>query len=171
MGAILTLIQQSRHKTYDRIASLGWSANELTPRRTLDHFVSHGDWRVIDRDIVSHLFHWEDVPRAVIDADDAAVVATPHTLEDACFVPGVTGDSASAIDIPVFIGLGERDVSPDPYREPTFYRRSHDVTLFILARAGHCHNFASGRAQLWTRLGEWHCRPATPTLGSAPGYQ
>jgi pimeloyl-ACP methyl ester carboxylesterase len=155
MGGMLTLVQQSKFHSYDRVAILGWSARELTVHRTADHFLVYEDWRVINRKLVTRLFHWEDVPQTVIDADDDAVAPTPRTIEDACFRPGVTSVCAAQIETPVFIGLGERDVSPDPYGEPGFYRRSHDVTLYVLAKSAHCHNFASGREQLWSRLSEW----------------
>ena len=59
------------------------------------------------------------------------------------------------IEVPVFIGVGERDVCPDPHAEPSAYRSSRDVSLFIVPTMAHMHNFASTRAQLWARLHAW----------------
>jgi hypothetical protein len=55
----------------------------------------------------------------------------------------------------VFIGLGERDVSPDPHAEASAFRAARDVSLFIVPRMAHMHNFASTRARMWQRLHDW----------------
>ena len=34
----------------------------------------------------------------------------------------VVAEEAAAVDVPVFIGVGERDVCPDPWAEPASYR-------------------------------------------------
>ena len=34
-----------------------------------------------------------------------------------------------------------------------YYRRSPDVTLYVLHNSAHCHNVASTRTQLWDRIG------------------
>ena len=59
------------------------------------------------------------------------------------------------IDTPVYICQGERDNSPDPHKEPSYYRASRDVTLHILGGSGHCHNFATTRHELWDRMHGW----------------
>ena len=160
MGGMLALTQQSRHRSFDALGVLGWSADDLNLRPDADHFLVDGDYRIINRGALRNLFYWEDVPEAVIEADDAAVVPTPRSLEDACFVAGCTSEHAARIDVPVFVGLGERDVSADPHREPAMYSSATDITLYVLARSGHCHNFASTRARLWDRLGAWSAEGA-----------
>jgi pimeloyl-ACP methyl ester carboxylesterase len=62
---------------------------------------------------------------------------------------------AAAIDVPVFIGAGDRDVVSDPHAEPSAYPRSTDFQIFVLKGSGHMHNFAGSRAQLWYRLHAW----------------
>jgi hypothetical protein len=67
----------------------------------------------------------------------------------------VATEAAKAVDVPVFLGLGERDTAPRPYDEPRYYPASADITLFLLPRSAHCHNFASTRTRLWDRLAAW----------------
>jgi pimeloyl-ACP methyl ester carboxylesterase len=69
--------------------------------------------------------------------------------------PGVVAPEAAVIDVPVFVGVGERDVVPDPHEEPRAYPRSPDVTVFLCPRMAHMHNFASTREAFWRRLHHW----------------
>lgn len=57
--------------------------------------------------------------------------------------------------MPVFLGYGEVDVSPDPHQDAACYRSSSDVTLYVLAASAHCHNMAGTRQRLWDRLLGW----------------
>ena len=57
--------------------------------------------------------------------------------------------------MPVFVGVGERDVCPEPLAEPKAYTRARDVTVYIAPRMAHMHTFASTRLQLWDRLVGW----------------
>jgi hypothetical protein len=57
--------------------------------------------------------------------------------------------------VPVFVGVGERDVVPAPREEPRAYPRSPDITVAVYPRMAHMHNMASTREQLWRRLHGW----------------
>ena len=59
------------------------------------------------------------------------------------------------IDVPIYINLAERDVSPDPHAEPGFYKACRDITLHILPRSGHCQNFAETRLEMFDRIDRW----------------
>ena len=69
--------------------------------------------------------------------------------------PGYTKTEAAAVDVPVFVGLGERDTAPDPHCEPSAYPNSTDVSLLICDRMAHMHNFATTRHRLWDRFTHW----------------
>ena len=111
-------------------------------------------------------FHFDDEPRDVVAAD---MIEYPtrrgHVPEWAsatippCAVsmlsPGVVAPEAAVLTTPVFVGVGERDVVPDPMSEPKAYRRATDVTVFECPRMAHMHNFASTRTTLWSRLHGW----------------
>jgi pimeloyl-ACP methyl ester carboxylesterase len=151
LGGSLVTIQQAICGSFDRVAVLGtsafareWGAEfALTPE---------ADGLSFDRVRLRSHFYWDDVPAAVIEADEAAGV--PMSTHAVAWASSAI-DHAREIDVPVFIGLGERDVSEQPHREPAAYPCSNDVTLFVLPRSGHCHNFAGTRQRLWDRVLAW----------------
>src|SRR5207302_1666098 len=62
---------------------------------------------------------------------------------------------AARIEVPIFLGNGDLDVSADFHAEPATYPLARDITLFQLAGSAHCHNFATTRTTLWDRLVRW----------------
>lgn len=113
-------------------------------------------------------FHWPDEDPDLLERDLASYrpftglvrgdEATPWGSSDvpACAVTMMTEGSvaaeAAAITVPVLAASGERDVVPDPWAEPSAYRGSWDVSVFVVPRMAHMHNFARTRAQLWERI-------------------
>jgi len=182
MGGGVALLAQGRCATFDAVAPCGVSAiHTVLPQRTVAE-VEHGKARfaevrvgearvshqTMSHDGVDYLypFHWEDVPADILAADMAGgypVRRTPPWFGSAtiphCAVqmmtPGAFSEDAARIEIPVLVGVGERDTCPDPHGEPSAYARSPDVSLFIVRNMAHMHNFASTRARLWARLHGW----------------
>jgi pimeloyl-ACP methyl ester carboxylesterase len=184
MGGGVTIIMQGRHRTYDAIMPLGYSPvhTSLPQRRpemreaiktVFAHFsrktppqelsVPHSSEQIPD---FLYPFHCEDVPKEILDADLAGgypIRTSPPAWGSAtlprCVVammsPGYVAEEASSIDVPVFLGFGERDVSEAPHREPTMFPRATDITVFVVPRMAHMHNFASTRRLLWERSLDW----------------
>jgi alpha-beta hydrolase superfamily lysophospholipase len=162
MGGMLTIIQQALHRSHDGVMVIGYTAEGV-------HFTMNGqklraadfvpaespDYTRNERAPLHEGFHWDDVPAAVIAADDAMAVETPACIGLDSIRTQIVKAEAAAIDVPVYICLGERDVSPDPHAEPSYYRASRDVTLHILPRSGHCQSFASTRREMWERMHHW----------------
>jgi hypothetical protein len=111
-------------------------------------------------------FHYDDVPRDIVRADLidypkrkghvppwGSATGPPCSVE--LISPGVVAAEAAVIGVPVFVGMGERDVVPVPREEPRAYPRSPDITVVICPRMAHMHNMASTREQLWRRLHAW----------------
>jgi pimeloyl-ACP methyl ester carboxylesterase len=190
MGGCLTIVQQGQHHTYDGVGILGFSAIhtvlwmppsapepevafvprgadvvvigpteavELTPQFALDDSGLPG---------VTPGFHYDDVPRAIVEADMVEwparggrvppwASATVPPCAITMMSPGVVAPEAAVINVPVFVGVGERDVVPDPRAEPRAYQHSPDVTVSICPRMAHMHNMASTRERLWQRLHSW----------------
>ena len=69
--------------------------------------------------------------------------------------PGFFTAEASQIEVPVLVVVGERDVCPNPWAEPSAYWSSRDVSLYVVPCMAHMHNFASTRELLWRRLDLW----------------
>jgi len=183
MGGCITILTQGRHKSFDAIAPLGYSAihtmlpqrNEADAARALSTFTDgrHADLRRVSvaqtstqiADFV-YPFHFEDVPRDILEADMGGGYPARKTVPPfgsatipTCAVlmmsPGFVAPEAAAIEVPILIGVGERDVCPDPWAEPSAYRRSRDITLMVVPSMAHMHNFAGTRALLWDRLVGW----------------
>ena len=95
------------------------------------------------------------VPRDVLTVDEQLAVEVPHTISWQSTSGGIVSEDAGRIDVPVYICLGERDVSPRPYDEPHYYSASPYVTLHILPRSGHCQSFASTRLEMYDRIDKW----------------
>lgn len=156
MGGMILVTQQGRYSSYDRIAALGWvNIPSAVPVLNLLPPDDSSGYLPANRIDTKTVFYMEDVPDAIIEADEKAATTVSATLLRELLIPGISREEAARITVPVFIGFGERDMSLDPYIEPSAYSSSSDVTLYILMGSGHCHNISSTRKRLWGRLCEW----------------
>jgi surfactin synthase thioesterase subunit len=163
MGGFQTITQQAAHRTYDGCLILGFTAHgvhltiggQLVSAHPGELDPTQPDYALRDRRLLRSTFHWDDVPGDVLAVDDSLLVEVPYVLSTQSITEGIVRDDAATIDVPVYINLGERDVSPDPHAEPGFYRASRDITLHILPRSGHCQNFASTRLEMYDRIDRW----------------
>lgn len=165
MGGMLATIQQANHATYDGLMVLGYTAQGVHGTMNGQKFayarlmpkgeVEVPDYTSNDRKAQRQNFHWEDVPDDVIAYDDTLSVETPSQIGRISIQTGIIAAEAAQIECPVFVGLGERDVSPDPAAEALFFRNSSDFTCYILPRSAHCQVFASTRALFWRRIHGW----------------
>lgn len=163
MGGMQTITQQAYYRTYDRICVLGYTAigvhlhfnGQVVSADPGPLDFSEPDYWTLDRSQVHTSFHWDDVPADVIAYDDTLLVEVPYVLSKQSVTKGIVSEDAGRIDVPVYICLGERDVSPDPHAEPSYYKSSNDVTLHILPRSGHCQSFASTRGMMFDRIDTW----------------
>lgn len=172
LGGYLAITQQALFSSYAGLAILGCTNRYVAPLNLDAAFIARADTPqgrdALARDILSALpepyfdgprehlqgwFHLDDVPAEVAEAD-AAVSVVPRVFGTA-MIPGVVAEQAAQIDVPVLIGYGAVDVSPDPRAEAGLYRRCPDITTLILAGSAHCHNMASGRHRLWRRILAW----------------
>ena len=176
MGACITTMVQARQRPYGSVALLGYGVDvtnvrdEVTTEESMQERVEHSEralrqlsgadpqaaYHVVARDQLRTLFHAPSVPQAVIDADTAAQSRVPVRAAAEVTTPGFVAPFAEAIDVPLFLGFGAvLDTSPEPRMEPANYPVSPDITLYLLADAAHCHNFASTRTVLWNRIASW----------------
>lgn len=163
MGAMQVITQQALCATWDAIGVLGYTAQGVHLHVagqliSADPGPTDPDappYWMPDRQMLRASFHWDDVPEDVLRVDDAMLVEVPDVLSKQSITGGIVTGDAKKIRVPVYICLGERDVSPDPYMEPYFYKASPEVTLHILPRSGHCQNFASTRIEMFDRIDRW----------------
>lgn len=181
MGGGLTMIMQGKHATYQAIAPMGYSAiHTQLPQpdgnaganqyaSALDRHSDPSKLSLTQSSQATNFlypFHWEDVPKEILDADMAGGYPIRKTAPEwgsttipncviAMMSPGFVADDVALIEVPVLLGMGERDVVPTPLKEPAAFRRAMDVSVFIVPRMAHMHNFASTRQVLWERLYDW----------------
>ena len=142
----------------------------LPPRGTDLHPIADRVLGVVapDVDQFRFCFHWPDVEPTLLAADldsyrpfsDVARgdessswgSATTPPCAVTMMTEGAVDAEVAAIDVPVLVACGERDVVPDPWAEPTAYRSSSDVSVAVIPRMAHMHNFASTRELLWARI-------------------
>lgn len=174
LGGYLAILQQAEFSSYAAMALLGCTNQHVAPLNLDAAFIAKAATRAGRTELVEQItaaipepyiqtprgdlqswFHLSDVPPDVIDADHAGTLSVVPRHFGAGAIPGITADEAGLIDVPVFLGYGAVDVSPDPGAEAGFYRRSPEVTTTVLPSSGHCHNMASTRRQLWQQLVSW----------------
>jgi alpha-beta hydrolase superfamily lysophospholipase len=189
MGGKVTVLAQGRHGTFNGIAVLGASAiHTVLPQPSKAEYEAARSSHVLGRgsavddssvaqssrsigDFV-YPFHWEDVPRDILEADMAGgyplrrAPAPPFgslTIPPCAVTmmsPGAIAREAADVQVPVLVGVGERDTCPEPLAEPAAYRSSRDVAVYVVPRMAHMHNFASTRVMLWDRIEAWARRVA-----------
>jgi len=183
MGGGLTILMQGRYRTYQAIAPLGYSAiHTVTPqpteadRKRVQDFPSYHNGRWVDPQTLSlaesakansdyeYFQFWDDVPEDIkrMRREARNGGPTPDWMSKtipSCVIgmlsPGYVATEAAEISVPVFIGLGERDVVPNPLAEPAAYQSTRDITVFVVPRLAHTHNFGGTRQVLWDRLVDW----------------
>jgi len=172
MGGHALVAMQARHRSFDAVAVLGSSMVCTTmPRRPGDQpiiipanaspaeaavlTIGGTDWPWV--------FHWEDVPQALVDADIAGGMPIRGTaprwgslttpgFSTSLVLPGVVAAEAGAIDVPVLVAMGERDVCRPPIEELAAFSSARDLALLVVPHMAHMHNFAGPRRQLWQRI-------------------
>ena len=155
MGGCLLTVQQARNRTFDAVAILGWSGHQTVlpvPPGALPLQVP-GVGRGADPSTypprtntaadLRYAYHWEDVPESIAVPDTEWAVgngsgtmpawrsSTGPEVSRTMLSPGVVAEEAAAIAAPIFLGVAERDVCPNPRGEPSAYRSARDITLFI----------------------------------------
>jgi alpha-beta hydrolase superfamily lysophospholipase len=168
-GALLTVVQQARHRTYDALALFGFGQGghaqfaltqderdqaggivELTRARFGDPLPGGGSTSTSP-----FLLGGMDVPQEALDALGAVKTRLLGVVGLTSMIPGSVDAEMAAVDVPVFLALGEHDIAGDPHTIPACFTGSNDVTLFVLPGTGHNHNVAPDRELLWERFVVW----------------
>jgi hypothetical protein len=169
LGGYITIMQQGKYADYPGIGVFGASprrheglpAEERRRAITADNAKTaeaaeipayHG----ASRETLARIFHIPGVAEDLLVYDEAQchTLISRVTATDAV-TPGIGKRFADRITLPVFLAFGDTDVSQDPRAEPSGYPRSGDITLVVMPRMGHMHNFADTRELLWERFYGW----------------
>jgi alpha-beta hydrolase superfamily lysophospholipase len=174
LGGYLAITQQSLFSSYAGLAILGCTNQHVAPLNLDPSFIARAATpqgrAALAEEILSALrepyfegprehlqswFHLSDVPADVVEADSVTAKSVVPRVFGTAMIPGVVAEHAARIEVPVLIGYGVVDVSPDPRAEAGLYCCSPDLTTVILADSAHCHNMASSRHRLWRRVLGW----------------
>jgi pimeloyl-ACP methyl ester carboxylesterase len=173
MGGMLVTVQQSRHRTFDALAVLGHGGDGLGSVLTDDEAALEGNLDDMTEAIVQLArarfsnrprprrgapvpgsFLAEDVPVAVRKAFMRQQTSLLFTCGLTSMIPNATDDDKAEIDVPVFLGFGERDLTTDFDGSVERYPGA-DVTLYVVPGSAHCHNQSSNRVLLWDEIATW----------------
>jgi pimeloyl-ACP methyl ester carboxylesterase len=175
MGAMLTITQQALARQHRGIAVLGFStrglpeylmgearelARDLSAARRevvrLARATFRTDYPVIGRtEDGASLYAGKTAEPAGVEAIKAARQPLLPVTAFMSMLPGNVAPEAAAIDVPVFVGLGERDMAGPPLEAPKAFTASPAVTLEVLPGAGHSHFLFPARVQLFDALAAW----------------
>ena len=174
LGGYLAIVEQSLFSSYAGLATLGCTNQHVAPLNLDPEFIARAATAQGRAELVQQIlsalpepyfegprehlqswFHLADVPADVVAADCVTAKSVVPRVFGTAMIPGVVAEHAAQIDVPVLIGYGVVDVSPDPRAEAGLYRRSPDITTVVVADSAHCHNMASSRQRLWRRLLDW----------------
>jgi pimeloyl-ACP methyl ester carboxylesterase len=179
MGAMLTVKVQARHHPYAGLALLGYAHSDhyeltaLAAHLTDEERTVIGDAEAITARLVDFAkaryreplpvatsarssFLLADMP--VSEEGLAAIDRSASNLLVCCGLASMlkcTLSDAGHLDVPVFVGFGERDITGNARATASALSRCPDITLFELPGSGHNHNVAPNRARLWDRLATW----------------
>jgi alpha-beta hydrolase superfamily lysophospholipase len=173
MGGMFVALQQGRHRTYDAVALLGYSGRGLPEVLLPDELAVAGDPDRIRSSIVAlaRARFGEPFPRGGTsdsemlvgpgfpDGARAAIAVAASALLPTgglfSMLPGSHAAELAAIDVPVFLGQAEHDITGPPDETPRWLTGSPAVTLHVLPGAFHNANVAANRTALWDRVAAW----------------
>ena len=101
--------------------------------------------------------------------DQGAAAALISSPGPPWYEPGAVPDEAARIDVPVLLATGERDVCHPPAEEVATLKSATDISVLVVPRMAHMHNFATTRTLLLERLDEFvtHVTRTTAARGTS----
>lgn len=187
LGALLTVVQQARHATHAGIAVLGFGCDGLPDYLVPEARALIGDAETFRARLpalaraqfsepfavikpskpASNLFAGERAEMRGMLALRAAAAPVLAVGATQSMFPGNVAPEAASIRVPVFIGVGELDLTGPPQRIPASFTACHDLVLHVLPQAGHSHFLFPARHGLYARLAAWAlafaAAPAAPS--------
>lgn len=178
LGGFITMMQQGKYADYPGIGVFGASpiliAN-IPEHRRLEGMSAEERRRAVmadnaktagvaelpayhgaPRENFAGIFHVPGVADDLLayDEEQCHTLISRVTGTDG-MTPGISQVFADRIEAPVFLAFGDSDVSRDPRSEQAGYPVSRDITLVVVPRMAHMHNFADTRERLWDRFYRW----------------
>jgi pimeloyl-ACP methyl ester carboxylesterase len=175
MGGMLTVLQQALGHQHDGLLLMGFANGGLLSHLPEPAHRLAGNPEAVKAEIeavaraiypapyhriapspaASEIFQGATAERAGVEAikptrDNLLVIGGLQSM-----IPGSIRPALDTVDVPVFLGLGDRDIAGPPHQIPAIFPNSPDVTLTVLPQTGHCQFIFPSRAELFRRIGEW----------------
>lgn len=174
MGGMLTIMQQARFHPYSALAVMGFSARGLPMYLDADLQMYVDNPQALRNDI-EHLARqrgsdpYPELPRRGQSSEiygggvesgvkQALVAARTNMAATVALMPLIPGSSVpecAQIDVPVFLVVGDRDMTGPPHEIPALFTGSPDIALRILTDTGHTHFASAARELLFARFAHW----------------
>ncbi|WP_168146150.1 alpha/beta fold hydrolase [Solimonas marina] len=176
MGAMMTILQQAAHAPHAGIVLLGFSTRglpEYLPPQ-LQGLTDPLAARPLLLDVAKSMYGGQAYPVihaaragnrelfgstradprgvAALKAATDCLLPIPASLS---MVPGNVAPEAASIAVPVFLGVGGRDMVGPVHQVPTAFTGASDITLLVLPETGHSHFLFATRGTLFRRLTQW----------------
>ncbi|MCU0273282.1 MAG: alpha/beta hydrolase [Acidimicrobiales bacterium] len=145
MGGMLLDVQQARHRSFDAVVGLGHSGDGLPAHLHVDELALAGQPLRLTEDRIAA------AARARFGQATNLLFSSGLTS----MIPASTHEEKAAIDVPVLIALGDRDLVRDLPAAAAHYTAADDITLLRLRATAHCHNQEASRTLLWERIVRW----------------
>jgi pimeloyl-ACP methyl ester carboxylesterase len=176
MGGTITTLQQAQYHSHRALALLGFSTRglpEYLPPQLKalanDPSQLRAQLPMIARAMFKEAYtQLERTPqsRGIFAGDRAdprgiaafkAAGTAPNLPLPGCqsMLPGNVAPEAAAIDVPVFLGVGERDIVGPPADVPAAFSGSPRVELLVMPETGHSHFLFQTRLALFEVLAVW----------------
>jgi pimeloyl-ACP methyl ester carboxylesterase len=174
LGAVSSIIQQARFATYQGLVLLGYGGDGLPVELTPEELCFANDatamranivrlsrtryaepyWQLAGSPRTQEVFGGGGDKQAMIALRGArtGLLATAGLFS---MIPGSTAAESAAIDVPVFLGIGDRDICGPPHKIPASFAGSRDVTLVVLGDTGHTHFVFPSCTYLVARISSW----------------
>ena len=175
LGALLAIVQQAEHESFDALVLLGASTRGLRVVLS-DEELAYADRPEAARAELVRLARkrsggeaWFELPKAARagaifngGADPAALAAMRAVGCEVAsvpalfsMIPGSSAPWAERVRVPVFLGIGERDITGPPHEVPASFPASSDVTLYVQPGASHSHFAFPTCTALFERVATW----------------
>ena len=176
MGAMMTTLQQAAHAQHIGLALLGFStrglpeylpssakavahdldaAREQSPQLAKMMFGSSPYPVIKPTPQSGAIFGGKGADSRGGEAIKAVSDALLPVLAFQSMLPGNVLPEARQIQVPMFLGVGEKDMAGPPHEIPASFSASIDVTLYVMPGAGHSHFLFPIRLELFDRLADW----------------
>jgi len=160
-GAMLTIIQQAADPMHAALAVFGLHTAGLPDNGppmdcTLDPTLVRANLVAMTR--ARHPEPYVTLQPPKSSQAVSAAVAMQAMLVTMTFMtrlPNMVSKEAAAIDAPLFLAFGEKDLHTAHHAAPASYPNSADITLVVLPGARHNHFIYPARTLLFERFARW----------------